>query len=619
MPRFRAVNARVRLIAATAATLAPLAAALPAHARDAVVTSRDGTPIVASFHPAEGLAAGAKAPTVLVTHGWGGTRDATGDGATSEAIGNVGAGPLRRAGYNVLTWDSRGFGQSGGVVTVDHKDNEGRDVQALLDFVAQQPEAQLDGPGDPRAGMHGASYAGGIELVSAAIDRRIDVITPVIAWHSLLTSLYKEETVKGGWSAVLYAGGLPTSALLGVVGPAGIQTGNLDPHITSAFVQGAATGTLSAEDRAWFDSRGPTALVRQIRVPTLLVQGTADTLFTPSEAVRNYMILRRSGVPLKMVWFCGGHGVCKTGSGEAGHVERAVIAWLHRHLSRDRRVDTGPGFEWLADDARWRSAGAYPPPAGPAIVAEGSGSLTFAPTDALSGDPIAAGPAANAVEVPVPAPSAPAQSVGEPALTLTYSGTGLTPGAHVFAQIVDETRGVVVGNQVTPIPVTLDGRSHTVTRGLEGIAAALTPQSRLVLQIVGGSLVYGPVRRAGSVRIARARLRLPTVGGSGAGAGGGVLPGSRRCASRRSFVIRLKEPRRGGLRLRGTRVTVSGRRVKVFRRGGRLRARVNLRGRPRQRVRVKVVARTRSGRVLRDTRVYRTCIPTKKPKRKRRG
>src|SRR5688500_18887274 len=196
------MNATVRTLLALAAPAAVLALAAPAHARDAVVPSYDGTPIVTSFHPAEGLPPGAKAPTILMTHGWGGTRDAEGTGDTSESIGNVGAGVLRRAGFNVLTWDSRGFGQSGGVVTVDHKDNEGRDVQALLDHVARQPEAQLDGPGDPRAGMHGPSYAGSIQNIAAAIDGRVDAITPTIAWHSLLTSLYKEDTIKSGWASL---------------------------------------------------------------------------------------------------------------------------------------------------------------------------------------------------------------------------------------------------------------------------------------------------------------------------------------------------------------------------------------------------------------------------------
>ena len=55
--------------------------------------------------------------------------------------------------------------------------------------------------------------------------------------------------------------------------------------------------------------------VRQITAPTLLIQGTADTLFTLDEAIRNYGILRSKRVPTRMIWFCGGHGVCLTSAG----------------------------------------------------------------------------------------------------------------------------------------------------------------------------------------------------------------------------------------------------------------------------------------------------------------
>ena len=136
--------------------------------------------------------------------------------------------------------------------------------------------------------------------------------------------------------------------------------GRLDPHITSAFGSGATTGKLSEEDRAWFVSRGPGDLVKQITVPTFIVEGTADTLFTLDEAITNYEILKGNGVPAKMMWFCGGHGVCLTGAGQPGHIEAAVVAWLKRYVAQDTNVDTGPRFEWLADDAQWRSAPDYP-------------------------------------------------------------------------------------------------------------------------------------------------------------------------------------------------------------------------------------------------------------------
>jgi len=568
MPR---MNVPVRALLLSLALV--LAAAAPAAAREAVVRSFDGTEIHVTFHPAEGLKGSDRAPTILQTHGWAGSREKNPDAASSEATGNVGVGPLRKAGFNVLTWDSRGFGESGGTVTVDSKDFEGRDVQALLDWLADQPEATLDGPNDPRVGMHGVSYAGGIELVSAAIDDRIEAIAPSIAWHSLLTSLYKEETIKGGWSSVLYA--------------AGQASGRLDPHIRSAFVAGTSTGKLSAEDRAWFASRGPgAALVKRIRVPTLLLQGTADTLFTTSEAIRNYEILRRNRVPVKMVWFCGGHGTCLTGTGPAGHFEGRVIAWLRKYVAMRQSTRTGPGFEWLADDAVWRSSPSWPPPRGAALVAEGSGTLAVSPLDTVSGSPIAAAPAANAVNVPIP--PATVQVVGEPRLQLTYSGTG-TAG-HVFAQIVDDKRNVVLGNLVTPLPVTLDGASHTVTRSLEGVAASMAAGGSYRLQVIGGSQVYGPVRGAGAITLSKARPALPTVG----------TPKGCRSAARFTMLL----PRRG--KLRSAKVWVAGKRTAVRRRGGRLRAVIDLRQLTGRRVNVRIVGRTKNG-TVRAKRTFTVC------------
>ncbi len=606
-----------RLRLAPVLALAALALLAPAaSARDQIVTSFDGTPLATSFFPAAGLKPGQKAPTVLMTHGWGQRRSTDQNGSSLEAVGSIGVGPLRRAGFNVLTWDSRGFGQSGGTVTVDYKGNEGRDVVALLDWLAGRPEARLDKAGDPRAGMHGPSYAGGIEWVAAAIDERIDVIAPAISWHSLLTALYREDTAKSGWGSALYGAGAPTATIEGAISPAGVQQGSLDPHITSAFVSGLSTGRFSAEDRAWFDSRGPADdLVGRVRVPALILQGTADTLFTPSEAMRNEAILRRNGVPHRMIWFCGGHGACLTGSGPAGRLEKAVVAWMRRHLAGDASVATGPGFEWIADDGQWRASAAFPPPAGAPLVARGAGTLVVNPADAVSGTAIAAAPAANAVNVAIPPPRAATQVVGEPKLELAYKGTGSASSGHVFAQIVDEQRGVALGNQVTPVPVTLDGQAHSVTRSLEGGAASIAAGARYRLQVIGGSQVYGPVRNAASIEFSSIRLTLPTASPSGfsgpGGTSGGVLPTGRRCLSRRRFEIRVKRGR-GRARLRSARVYVDGRRVRVRRRGGRLRAVVDLRGRQKQRVRVRIVARTRSGKRLTDTRVYRTCTPKRR-------
>ena len=68
------------------------------------------------------------------------------------------------------------------------------------------------------------------------------------------------------------------------------------------------------------------------------------------------------------------------------------------------------------------------------------------------------------------------------------------------------------------------------------------------------------------------------------------------CLSKRRFSIRVRGAH--------PRVTVAGKRVKV-RKG---RAIVDLRGKPKGTVTVKVTAK-RKGRAVRETRVYKTCAP----------
>jgi hypothetical protein len=77
---------------------------------------------------------------------------------------------------------------------------------------------------------------------------------------------------------------------------------------------------------------------------------------------------------------------------------------------------------------------------------------------------------------------------------------------------------------------------------------------------------------------------------------------ARVCGSRRAFTIRL--PRSIA---RGARVLVGGKRVRVRRSGGRLVARVDLRGRSRGVVAVRVTGRTKAGRAVTQLRRYRPC------------
>ncbi len=504
---------------ATTTTTAPVcepAAAAPVTANpvdgstsDLDVVSFDGTVIRAHWFPLEGASAASPAPTVLMGPGW----SLPGD-TDVEATGILGAldiATLWEAGFNVLTWDPRGFGASGGTAQVDAAEFEGRDVGVLLDWVTAQPVAALDAEHDPAVGMVGGSYGGGIQFVVAAEDCRVDAIVPIIAWHSLVTSLFKAETVKTGWATTL------TDAA---------ASGRVDPHVASAYTSGVETGRLDPADVEWFDSRGPGDAVGRITAPTLIVQGTVDTLFTLDEGVTNFTILRDAGVPVAMLWYCDGHGVCLTDPGAEDRVAVAAVAWLRRFVAGDTDaaevatfdVVDQHGVRWVADEFVIGDGDAITASgsgvldlvadggAGPVVIGEGVEGL-------LTGlvQPITPGPASNAVDVPIEVADGPHLVIGAPELTVTYRGTAGTGDRpqRVFAQLVDDSVDLVVGNQVTPIQVVLDGEQHTVTVPLEMVAFSAEPGAELRLQLVASTVAYAAPQFGGSIDFERIEVSLP--------------------------------------------------------------------------------------------------------------
>jgi ABC-2 type transport system ATP-binding protein len=497
---------------AAAATAAMLLTAGAASARDARVRSFDGTKILVHFFSAAGPKSHKRVPTVLMGPGWGQLGSKDQNSKTAAALGVIGIGVLRRDGYNVLTWDPRGFGGSGGRAEVDSPEFEGRDVSAMISWVARQPEALRDKRGDPRVGMVGGSYGGGIQLVSAAIDHRIDAIVPDIAWHSLATSLAKNQTAKSGWGIPLYLAALGARA-------------NLDPHIVDSANAENTSFQVSPANRSFYAARGPGTLVKKITAPTLLIQGTVDTLFTLQEAVQNYTALRANNMPVKMLWFCGGHGVCLTKPGDTGRIQRDTLSWLGRYLKRQTRVRTGPGFEWLDQSGHSYSAPSYPPaPAGsltgrgggilPLLTSGGSGPAPLPPGAGAFGSiggNFAAAKAPNAVNVPIAPPVRKTVLLGAPRVQLRYKGTAPTRNARVLAQILDKSTGKVLGNQITPIPVNLDGRSHSVSVPLEIVTATARRGSRFALQLVAQSTLYNAHPQGGSVTFSNVKVSLPAV------------------------------------------------------------------------------------------------------------
>ncbi len=92
---------------------------------------------------------------IMHSHGWGGSR--TTDPASFQS--------WLDAGYGVLSFDQRGFGESGGQAHVESPAYEGHDVRRLIALISDLAWVKQDGPGDPRLGAIGGSYGGGYQFL----------------------------------------------------------------------------------------------------------------------------------------------------------------------------------------------------------------------------------------------------------------------------------------------------------------------------------------------------------------------------------------------------------------------------------------------------------------------
>ena len=124
------------------------------------------------------------APAVVLAHGFGGSKDSVADDARD----------LAGRGFVVLTFSARGFGASTGQIGLDDPRYEVADLSTLLDLLAERDDVLLDGAGDPRVGVAGASYGGALSLLGAAYDDRVDAIAPQITWNSLSAALFPTQT-----------------------------------------------------------------------------------------------------------------------------------------------------------------------------------------------------------------------------------------------------------------------------------------------------------------------------------------------------------------------------------------------------------------------------------------
>ena len=287
-----------------------------------------------------------RAPAILLSPGFGETKDAV----------RAQAEHLARAGFAVLTWSPRGIGASGGQIGLDSPDYEVKDTSLLVSWLARQPRVLLDRRGDPRVGIAGASYGGGLALLAAAYDHRIDAVVAQSAWNDLATALFPNGVFARQWAGLLFTQGsagfgvpLPGAGGPGSPGsPAAavrqhVLCGRFRPRICAMYQQIAQTGRATPGATALLLRSSPASVANRMDAPTLLIQGEHDSLFNLGQADANYRAIRRNGAPASVVWFAGGHD---GGEQQPGYVDSLTAAWFTRWLGH-APASTGsgqPGF-----------------------------------------------------------------------------------------------------------------------------------------------------------------------------------------------------------------------------------------------------------------------------------
>ena len=399
--------------------LAPPASAAVIAPRDLTITVRGLGPeartceIDADLYVPAGVTPQRRAPALLVTNGFGGTKDDQAD--LAQGFGGHG--------YVTLSYTGIGFVDGDDCpITLDDVEHDGAAASQLLRFLGGdrrivavddatgrrvyvdqviREDARTGTRNDPAVGMTGGSYGGQIQFATAAYEHqqgtdRVDAIVPLITWNDLSYSLAPDNSALPGgsarsgsvssaqtgvfkyqWAALLTTLGvangvedLQASFTDPTAFPAFVEENcaNFEPEVCQALLEVGTLGYPSEESIAFLRSNSVAGYMSDVRVPTMIGQGQADTLFNLQESVATYRSLKRQGTPVSLVWQSWGHSDSSPEAGELDlrHPERSyqgrrALAWFDFYV---RGTGTRPplNFSYFRDwvfDATKNATTAY--------------------------------------------------------------------------------------------------------------------------------------------------------------------------------------------------------------------------------------------------------------------
>ncbi|MCW7463184.1 alpha/beta fold hydrolase [Leptospira limi] len=204
----------------------------------------------------------------------------------------VPAAKLAKKGYVVFSYNTRGFGTSGGLINVaGPKDME--DLSKGIDFLLANAPVNA-----ANIGIAGISYGAGISLLGLSKEPRIKTAVAMSGWGSLPDSLYGNQTPRLVWGLLLVT--------------AGYITGRMDPIIAENFQKLLDTRDV-ATVLSWARERSPNNFVAELNAsgkPVYISNNSQDNLFQPNQILPYFEQLT---VPKKLDLNNGIHATAEIG------------------------------------------------------------------------------------------------------------------------------------------------------------------------------------------------------------------------------------------------------------------------------------------------------------------
>jgi len=313
-----------RLVLALAALMLAAPGAASAFSKtDLKIRMSDGVGIAATHYVPDGAPPIGRWPTVLMLHGAGETRTTTRN-AVGMSINAMAETQLVPKGYAVLTFDARGHGDSGGLVSIDGP-RETQDVRELVNWLGSQANANPD-----RIGAFGYSYGGGAVWRATADGVPFAAIGVAVAWTDLYAALAPQGLARSGvilgfWQSI-----------------AARAAPEVEPIVRDAL-EGRNLGAV----RAFAAQRSTRQLLGRIKVPTFMLQGRRDFAFDLSHAFDPFARLK---APKRLYIADFGHAPSPQPQGELEHVLPELGLWFDRFLKGlPNGIDKRPRVEMAPD------------------------------------------------------------------------------------------------------------------------------------------------------------------------------------------------------------------------------------------------------------------------------